>query len=326
MRILMSVLLFFITSNIHAEMTHQSKVRKEWREEGVLPFDELILSWNGKRPSLGQLSLFVSLKVEEQWSPWLLYAVWERDSQSSFDNSSSHPAIRVYQDAAEVLEGKKASGFRVKVVPEGGASLKCLHALHAYTNGDKTAELAQIASCNSSVSLNVRGQSQMQLPHPRFADLCSPTSTASVVKYLLQDYTIDTVEFAANARDCGFDIYGNWVFNVVQASTLLGPKWDTWVERLNGFDGIYASLMKGVPVVVSLRGPLAGSALPYAKGHLLVITGYDPLTQVVLCMDPAFPTDEETIVRYDLLDFLQAWSRRGRVAYIFCEKKSPVHL
>jgi len=34
-------------------------------------------------------------------------------------------------------------------------------------------------------------------------------------------------------------------------------------------------------------------------------------------MDPAFSTDAATHVTYDFSDFIQAWNRRGRIAYVF---------
>lgn len=79
-------------------------------------------------------------------------------------------------------------------------------------------------------------------------------------------------------------------------------------------------MKQGTPVIVSVRGPLTGSARPYAKGHLLVVIGYDSLNQKVICMDPAFPKDSETHVSYGLSDFVQAWNRRGNVAYVFTKK------
>ena len=88
-------------------------------------------------------------------------------------------------------------------------------------------------------------------------------------------------------------------------------------ERLNGFDQIHQRLIQGTPIIVSVRGPLHGSALSYSAGHLMVVIGYDSLNQKVICMDPAFPSDDQTHVSYDLSNFIEAWSRRGKVAYIF---------
>ena len=134
------------------------------------------------------------------------------------------------------------------------------------------------------------------------------------MRYLSNNCSIDPQVIAQNVWDSGFDIFGNWVFNVAQASTFLCPQWSCWVERLEGFDRIYHSLSQGAPVIVSVRGPLSGSAQPYAQGHLLAVIGYDALSQKVKCMDPAFPTDYQTHVSYDLEDLIQEWSRRGNIA------------
>ncbi len=296
-------------------MFHSQEIHEEWREEKVAPFNELILTWNGLRPSEGDYRIYVSVKTDE-WSPYLLYALWGKDKQSSFFEEASSGSVRVYQDAVEVLNGHTASGFQVKIESENGEALKHLTALHVYTNGSSR-ELKKISSFETSYFLDVRGLSQRILPHPRCMDLCSPTSTTAVIRFLSKGEAVDPVLFAENSRDRGFDIYGNWVLNVAESSHLLGSSWNCWVQRLDGFTDIYERLKENTPVVVSVRGPLPGSALPYAKGHLLVVRGFDAANQKVLCMDPAFLTNEETYVSYPLKDFEEAWKRRGYVAYIF---------
>jgi len=295
-------------------MMHQEKVEKEWRQESLPPFNELMISWNADRPSAGRYLFYASVKTDT-WSPWLLYATWGSEGQTSFLSQIDGAPVRIYQDALEVMEGHLATGFQIRVVPEGDASLDGVHRLHVYTNSDKAQESKQESL--APVDLSVAGLSQMTLPHERHIDLCSPTATTAVVRYLAKNPTIDPVRFAQNSWDKGFDIFGNWVFNVAEASVVLGKEWSCWVERLSGFDAIYQRLRQGTPVVASVRGPLPGSASPYAKGHLMAVIGYDPVQQKVICMDPGFPSDQLTNVRYDLADFVQAWSRRGHITYIF---------
>lgn len=312
MRAVIFCLLFL--ANLEAHMMH-FPFQELWKEENLPPFDELMLTWNAKRPQNGKFHFYVRVKTEE-WSPWLLYATWGSGGQSSYQTTGP---VKVYQDALEVTEGKKATAFQIKAIAEEGASLEDIHGLHVYTNGDKVQEW-QVTSYPDPISLEVAGLSQMTVEHPRFMDLCSPVSTTAATRYLSQERVIDPAVFAQNAWDSGFDIYGNWVFNMAESYTHLGAKWSCWVERLNGFDPIYQHLSQGMPVIVSVRGPLAGSALPYAKGHLMAVIGYDPVEKRVKCMDPAFPKDSETLVYYDFTDFMQAWSRRGNIAYVF-EKK-----
>lgn len=306
-------------SCLQAYMHHLENPGPEWKEEQTAGFDELMISWNASRPLDGGYVFYVSVYANE-WSPWLPYAKWGAVGQAGFSEGVQSSLAKVDQDAVVVLDGKKATGFRVKIAIEGNASLDAVHSLHVYTNSDRVQE-ARKPVCNSAkVCLPVSGISQIALPDERAKRLCSPTSTVATVRYLLGDSSIEPIAFAEKVWDSCFDIFGNWVLNVAEAAAMLGPDWSCWVERLAGFDAIYERLDLGTPVVVSIRGPLPGSAMPYTSGHLIAVVGYDPMKQKVLCVDPAFPSDHETSVSYDLADFVQAWERRGRVAYIFSKK------
>jgi hypothetical protein len=295
-------------------MYHLSPVKQEWGQEDLAPFNELILSWNGERPREGKYTFYVRLKLAE-WSPWLSYAEWGFNEQKSFMCLAENGLIRVYQDAVEVLGGRRANGFQVRIDTEGVALIESLWSLHVYTNSEQIQQT--LIAGENPLLIAMPGLSQMALTHPRRSDLCSPTSTTAVVRFLSDRSEVDPIHFAERVLDAGFNIFGNWVFNVAAASTELGPKWHCWVERLCGFGAIYDRLAHNTPVIVSVRGPLAGSAALYSRGHLIAVIGYDPSSQQVICMDPAFPSDETTHVRYPLQDFVQAWERRGKVAYLF---------
>ena len=172
-------------------------------------------------------------------------------------------------------------------------------------------------SVKDSINLPVPPISQMLLAHPRARHLCSPTSTSAVVNYL-KGTSIKPIPFSSHVHDNVHDIYGNWVLNTAHAAALLGKPWHCWVQRLYGFDELYEQLKKGIPVVVSIKGPLEGAPLPYEEGHLIVVKGYDASKKHVLCMDPAYPTHAETSAAYPYESFMDAWGRR-RLAYFFCK-------
>ena len=297
-------------------MFHQSNIQPEWKLQHLLPFNELILSWNGIRPLKGKCLFYVSVKIENTfenhpqstssempsssfWSSWLLYASWGCDQQKTFFHTSSDGSVKVFQDTLEILNEKTH--------------------LHLYTNGKRRS----LPSSPSpplplhKVYLHVAGLSQMNLNHPRNKDLCSPTSTTAALRYLLNHDRVDPLHFAMKVWDSGFDIFGNWILNIAQASVTLGKKWLCWVERLNEFADIHRQLIRRIPVVVSVKGPLKGGALPYTQGHLMSVIGYDPTLKEVICIDPAFCSDDQTEVHYDLSDFIEAWNRRGNIAYLF---------
>ncbi len=292
---------------------HHAGPCQEWVEPNVAPFDELILSWNADRPTDAQYQFYVSLYTDV-WSIWLPYASWGCQGQSSFQMTDPNRPVEVYQDTVNVLNHEKATGFRIKIDSTDHLPPARIDNLHVFINNHTPLDSP---SMYDAISLPLEGLSQTTLQHPRCMDLCSPTSTTAVIRYLQDNPSIDPIQFAQDAWDREFDIFGNWVLNIAAASTILGPTWQCWVERLSGFDAIYQHLKQGIPVIVSVRGPLPGSALPYSCGHLIAITGYDPEQNKVLCIDPAFPSAEQTHSKYDLNDFIHAWNRRGRIAYIF---------
>lgn len=292
-----------------------------WEQPDVISFDELIISWNAMRPQYGELKISISVKIHEIWSPWFLYATWGSSGQKGGNVDALRFPLQIKQDILEIVDGQKATGFRVRVEAHSEATMDEFYSIHVCASSIADVFPLKATIANDSIDLKIPLISQMMLKHPRNSDMCSAASTSAVVSYLLNKNRIDPVLFALQARDEAFDIFGNWVLNTAHASTVLGKKWHCWVQRLNGFDEIYSCLEEKIPVVVSVKGPLPGGALAYNQGHLLVVKGYQHKNKQVLCMDPAFPKNEATNVCYDLKYFLEAWSRRHCIAYLF--KNSP---
>lgn len=286
-----------------------------WCEDGITFFKEVLFSWNSRALKRGELTIQISLKGK-QWSPWYDYAVWGGDRQSGSRLKDDETGIVIDDDI--VSSKTPCTGFKVRVISNRVNVGRLLHSLHACTSDPSEANIQKdpLKKSFSSIHLPVPAISQMLLPHQRHRDLCSPTSMTSVVNFL-GNLEVDPVVFSESVKDQKYDIFGNWVLNVAEASSYLGEKWRCWVERMSGFDKLHECLKKGVPVVVSFRGPIKGGAFPYESGHLVVVNGYDEKDQSVLCMDPAFPSQDETCVRYPLEDFLQAWGRRRNLAYVF---------
>lgn len=282
-----------------------------WEENRLSPFDELIVSWSAARPQKGHYAIAVSLLTNE-WSPWLDYAHWGSAGQFTF--SQGNGACQTFQDIIDVLNGEKATGFKVRIKAEAGATLEHFRMVHSSLSNSKEHTISQGKGLFDEIHLKVPGLSQMRIPHERHRSFCSPTSMTSVINYLCPALQLSPLSFAEHVKDTAFDIYGNWIFNTAQASHLLGADWNCFAARLTSFDQILEQLQKGYPVIVSVKGPLEGSAEHYESGHLMVIIGYNG--QMVHCMDPAFSSNEQTHVSYALEDFLSAWSRRRGLAYL----------
>ncbi len=134
-------------------------IQDEWVQDDLPPFNELILSWNGSRPEIGKHEIYVSVKVDS-WTEWLPYATWGKE-QSSYSNVSENGFVKVFQDTLDVLENKKATGFKIKVISNEGA----LNQLHVYINSDIKGRTPSVLT--KPISIPVPGISQMALKHPQ---------------------------------------------------------------------------------------------------------------------------------------------------------------
>ena len=135
-------------------------------------------------------------------------------------------------------------------------------------------------------------------------------------------YHMDAVRlaFADNVFDPGLGgdsgSYGNWSFNVAELYRKCNGKILFSVARMNAFLDLYEKLLDGCPVIVSVRGKLAGGQKEYNNGHLIVVVGFDPKDKCVICHDPAFYTDKSTLIKYKLETFLRGWESSNRLAYV----------
>lgn len=229
--------------------------------------------------------------------------------------------IGVEQDVIKLI-GEKGRGCRVRFTAQQGASLTTLRGVSLSFLSLEHHRIAFENREHPFILLPLPGLSQMALADERGKRLCSPTSSCAVIRYLTQNSDLTPSLFADGVRDHSCDIYGNWILNTAQAAHLLGEKWRVSVAYLSSFDEILAQLTQGFPVIVSVKGKIPGAPLTYDSGHLMVVTGYDPALSCIYCLDPAYETDEKTVVSYDAEAFLSAWHLRHGLAYLFSYKEA----
>ncbi len=292
-----------------------------WEQTNVPPFNELIVSWNALRPLKGNYHLSVSVRCRGEWSEWLPYAQWGADGQKTFDSRHLKSRVCTYQDIVHLAEDQVGDAFRIKVESTRQANLERFDTLYACASDLKQFDILHPEELEA-VRLPIESlYSQMTLKHPRHRDLCSPSSTCMAIDFLLKKRAANPVDFAAKVHDGTFDIFGNWVLNVAESYHRLFGRYDCRVERLPDFTTLHNYLKEGVPVVVSVKGPLPKAPFPFNLGHLFLVYGYDPIEQRIFCADPAHPSDSQTPTYYPLKDFLAAWARRKNLSYVFSLKK-----
>jgi hypothetical protein len=282
-------------------------------------FTQLVFSWNAFRPKKGQFTFYAQVRnaSTKKWSKWHRMLTWGAHEQKSFktqsDGMTSYHHVRL-----ESGNALTADAFAIKMASDDGADLSLIKsfAVNVSNLNEFHHEPESVMALTRSVYIKgVPRISQFELSHPRNDGLCSPTSCTMLTSYLLSR-EIDPIDFAEKSHDQGLDKYGSWPFNMAHAFEQSQGKVLFAVTRLNSFKNLYDHLCKGIPVVVSVRGHINGAPRVYHNGHLLVVVGYDSKTKEVICHDPAVPDSKLTKKRYDLKNFMQAWERSHRLAYL----------
>lgn len=86
-----------------------------WKEETVVPFDELIISFNALRPQKGHYRISISL----DGSHWFEYVYWSATEQRSYRHTTD--SIHIDQDIIAPKKNEKT--FTVRVEAKDGANL-----------------------------------------------------------------------------------------------------------------------------------------------------------------------------------------------------------
>src|SRR3972149_11761409 len=88
----------------------------------ILPFSQLIFSWNIEYLNSGFFSFFVMARDSKtkEWYPWHKMADWSNNYQhsykSEFSGSTGYHHVRL-----EMPFNKKADAFRIKIIANNGA-------------------------------------------------------------------------------------------------------------------------------------------------------------------------------------------------------------
>lgn len=165
---------------------HQDSSIYELEQTTSTSFDRLLLTPNFLRPQQGTISFYVRVFVDH-WSPWLLYAVWNRSSQYGSLEQSTDPCVRIDQDTVIIQNGQKATRFGIKALAEHGACLQHLTALHVCVKDMSILNTISETNAYTSIALPLKGISQYSIASKDKAKLCSPTSTTAVIRYIDQN-------------------------------------------------------------------------------------------------------------------------------------------
>jgi len=286
----------------------------------VVPFSQLLFSWNAGRPSKGYFRFYVKTRnaSDKKWSKWHKMIDWGDNIQKTYFSKDGYTKY-VYVRLETVLDNL-ADSFCIRVEKKEGADLNLLKSISVSVSDFNKFKPEFIG--NNLLSLpsvyinNVPKISQRVLDHPHTAQICSPTSCSMLASFFNKE-EVNPVKFSYLAFDNScLQAYGSWPFNISALYNACNQKIFCATKRMNSFCDVHKKLLSGIPVVVSVRGSLKGAPKPYNSGHFMVVVGWDKEKKKVICHDPAFYSHELTFVMYDIKTFVRAWERSRRLAYV----------
>ena len=294
----------------------------QFNKASVPLFTQLILSWNVFRPAKGHFSFKVQVRnaKTKRWGGWHHVADWGATIQRSYASKSDGFGKNVHV-RFELDRGMKADAFRVKVlthkpaVPHKVKGLAVALSDFSKFSPESSDLLVKHTALQKSVYVKgLLGISQIELDHPDSKRICSAVSSTVLASHA-SSRCLSPYDFAQGVYDAGLQAYGSWPFSTAHAFDRCAGKTWFFPRRLNSFLQLHQQLVRGIPVVVSVRGTIDGAPKPYPDGHLLVVRGWDAKKRKVICQDSAFATHKETTCYYDLASFLRAWESSHRLVY-----------
>jgi uncharacterized protein YvpB len=302
----------------------------------TLPFNALILSWNGNTPEGTSIEIEAQVRVEREqdkkWSSWLSWGTWSTSCGSSSAEHSEDELAKVNTDVLRVkgIDNESASAVRYRITlktskPETTPSLNLVAG--TMRNSGTIIDNPVFNSpevLTAGKILDVPRFSQM-LRDPKIASvICSPTSITMILNY--HGLNLIPEDTAAKVFDKVYDGYGNWPFNTAFAGS---AGFEAYVAYCSSVLDLTTEIEKGCPLAVSVRYKnseeieanlpiIHGSPIKKTNGHLIVVCGFikENDKEYIVVNDPAAESNETVRLMYDIEEFDAAWKTSGRVAYI----------
>ena len=284
--------------------------------EQVAPalFSAAIPSWIAETPPGSWIEVQLRVRIAHHWTGFYRITRWDDQAVGSARQSFSaqRDADGQVNTDTLALDGL-ADAIQPRVLLHGAGTLQALR-IALSTPQEPRQRSAASVPCELPVPL----RSQMAYPHG--ARICSPTSVAMLLAYwYARTGAIHLAAFADHAAvsqlvapcvyDPVYDGYGNWSFNTAYAAA---QGLDAYVAAFDNLEQLESWVAAGVPVVISVAwkvGELANAPIASSAGHLLIVTGFDEVGQVIVA-DPRAECEDQVRRIYDAAQLETAWQHR----------------
>lgn len=270
----------------------------------TVPFDELVVSWNGFTPGMSSLKIEVQVKVNGSWSDFYPIALWNQFfTGGSF--SKEDAVAKTLIDLLKVKNSELATAYRVRVWLRRNSFREEPRLTGIYVSTRNSQEFKLKMSHEiAPIELAVPTRSQM-IHHQAYANqICSPTCCGMVLGYY--DIYIPTDQIIWEVFDKTSGIFGNWPFNTAALGCY---GFEAKVEFMTDLTEALREIEAGRPIITGVRyqeGQLENAAIAKTNGHIIVLVGYQDNHLIV--NDSAAPANDQVRRKYRLDQFLEVCS------------------
>lgn len=293
----------------------------------TIPFNQLIVSVNARRPAQGHYTFFARVRKvgSDKWSKlYPLFRFGANGQRTYLMEPSSGPKWHYVR--LQMPKNQLGDTVEISAQIKNGATFEEIDAITISTTNEGLFTESDVTNFSKLSSVPIVGRSLAKMP--RYSQMllrsedanrmCAPTSLAMVTAWA-NNQPESPIIFGAGVYDPTMDGYGSWPFMVLQSYDRMQGKYRVCSQRLESFEQLHGMLQRGLPVVVSIRGKIKTmpSYVTFKHGHIVVVVGYDANKKRVIVHDPSFKPRGKVLHAYPLASFLAAWDRSRRFAITF---------
>ena len=276
------------------DQNKDSEITIEFNNE--FEFNELIPSLSANLEQDDILTIIVIYDDKE-------FSLGNFSISNSYSFSTRNSFGEVNVDTLRFYSKIKKFSLKIKIY-NNSKTQKIIKLINVTLTDRDRAPLIKRIIPEKKVDLNIPKISQMIQQVNYNEDICSPTSLSMVLNYY--GIKTSTLNVVSSVMDKTQNIYGNWLFNTLYAST---RGLYSFIARINSYEELYYYLSRNISVIASITfgpGELKNSPIKKTAGHLVVIRGIDKKGDIIV-NDPASKDNKGVTRVYDAIEFANAW-------------------
>ena len=288
---------------------------------GVLPWDELIVSWNGHCPAGTSLQVEARAFDGEHATRFYTIARWSAEVGKGRTSLENEPDADAAVETDTMMCRRLMNGAQVRITLSAANDIAPQLKLVTFSFLNSTVAPPSMPMNRAAWGKTLEVPQRSQLGHPGASGWCSPTALSMLLAHWAQrlhrpELDVPVPEVARCVYDTAYGGTGNWIFNAAYAGGFQGMR--AYATRFDNFRQVEDCIAAGIPLALSVSFDLLnGKEQDQNNGHLIVVAGFTASGDVV-ANDPWPNPKKENRVRkiFPRERVIAAWQRSKQTVYL----------